>query len=46
LTQAEADLVKGLAIAPSSLAYDLFGQAIAGADVSIALRFNANFRGA
>ncbi len=37
-TQAEADLLKGLAIQPSSLAYETVGQPITNADVSIALR--------
>ena len=38
ITQTEADLVKNLAIQPSSLAYDTVGQPITAADVSIALR--------
>lgn len=38
LTQAEAESVKSLAIQPSSLAYQVVGQPITAADVSIALR--------
>lgn len=38
LTQVEADAVKALAIMPSSLAYQVVGQPITAADVSIALR--------
>jgi hypothetical protein len=45
LTQAEADGVKSLAIATSSLAYELLGKPVTAADVSIALRFNAEFTG-
>lgn len=45
LTQAEADSVKALGVAPSSLAYGLFGRPVTAADVSIALRFNAEFTG-
>lgn len=38
LTQAEAEGVKSLAVQPSSLAYQVVGQPITAADVSIALR--------
>jgi hypothetical protein len=38
ITQAEAELVKALAVQPSSLAYETVGQPITAADVSIALR--------
>jgi len=38
LTETERDLVKNLAIEPSSIVIDLFGRSITGSDVSIALR--------
>ena len=38
LTQQECDSVKALAVKPSSLAYQVVGQEITAADVSIALR--------
>lgn len=38
LTELERDLIKNLAIKPSSIAIDIFGREISAADVSIALR--------
>lgn len=38
ITVTERDLVKNLAIQPSSIAWDNFGREITGADVSVALR--------
>lgn len=40
ITATEAELINGLAIQPSSLAYETVGQPITAADVSIALRNN------
>lgn len=46
LTAQEASALKALGIVPSSLAFDLVGRDVTAADVSIALRFNAEFQGA
>lgn len=43
LTEQESSLLKGLAERPSSLAYDALGEPVTQADVSIALRGNAQF---
>jgi hypothetical protein len=45
LTQAEADALLALAVRTSSLAYAAVGKPVTGADVSVALRFNAEFTG-
>lgn len=45
LTKAEADSLMALAVRPSSLSYAAVGRPVTGADVSIALRFNAEFTG-
>jgi hypothetical protein len=46
LTAQEASALKALGSAPSSRAFDLIGRAVTASDISIALRFNAEFQGA